>query len=42
MNEEVTRVIMGYAKEGKKPASALFSNVLGGARDDEEDSNDVN
>ena len=33
---------MGYAKEGKKPASALFSNVLGGAREEEDEGNDIN
>ena len=36
MNDEVTRVIMGYAKEGKKQANQLFSNVLGANHDDDE------
>ncbi len=43
MNEEVSRVIMGYSKEGKKPTNALFSNIMaGGPRDEEEENNDIN
>lgn len=41
MNEEVTRVIMGYSRENNKHKNPMFSNVLGG-RDEEDELLDVN
>ena len=40
LDEEVTRVINGYARETKKQ-NPLFANVLGG-RDDDDDAHDMN